>query len=177
MNVTTGDGSDVVWIAGNTHSVVTLGAGDDFAVAEGNAILYGGAGDDTLFGNTVDGGAGNDQLFSTGFASGGAGDDVITLFSLKGDGSTALTGYGGDGADTILADDVATVYGGAGDDSIILRKGGTAYGGDGSDVITAEADATIYAGDGTKDIQLIAGGKVVRRQGQGPRSRPRSSRR
>jgi hypothetical protein len=103
IDVDTGDGSDVVFIAGNNISKVNAGAGDDFVAVEGDAIVDGGDGNDLLYARTASGDAGDDIIFSDGFASGGDGDDSITLFSLDSEN-----------------DDIAKIaYGGAGDDEIV----------------------------------------------------------
>ena len=73
IDLDTGDGSDVVFIAGNNVSRVDAGAGDDLVAVEGDAVVYGGDGDDLLYARTVSGDAGNDVIYSDGFASGGRG--------------------------------------------------------------------------------------------------------
>ena len=92
---------------------------------DGDKILYGGAGDDTL-----NGGRGNDYLRGEDGADtlyGGAGDDI-----LRGD----------DGDDTL--------YGGAGDDFLWgFGDDDTLEGGDGDDVLYGGAgDDTLEGGDG-----------------------------
>jgi len=161
IDLSTGEGSDVVFIAGNNISKVDAGAGDDFVAVEGDASVHGGEGDDLLYARNAWGDAGDDVIFSDGFASGGEGDDTITLFSLDPETDTApKVAYGGAGNDQIVASVSAAIDGGAGDDVLILRDGGSAGGGSGDDTISAYADATIEGGDGTDDILLLKGGSV-----------------
>src|SRR5205823_12726782 len=104
-----------------------LAGNDTLALDEANgalpkALLFGGAGNDTLIGGSGDdrlfGEAGNDRLFGKGGADllfGGAGNDTLT---------------GGTGNDQ--------VFGGAGDDLIIWNPGDGSdlnEGGDGNDTI------------------------------------------
>ncbi len=161
IDLDTGDGSDVVFIAGNNVSTINAGAGDDFVAVEGDAVVNGGDGDDLIYARTASGDAGDDVIFSDGFASGGAGDDMITLFSLDPENDEERKiGYGGAGNDTIVASVKADIDGGEGEDVLILRDGGTAGGGAGNDTITAWIDATVEGGAGNDDILLWKGGSA-----------------
>src|SRR5215470_9986679 len=134
----------------NTATIQVFGqAGNDtISLNEANgplpaALLFGGAGNDTLTGGSGDdqlfGGAGNDTLFGKGgndLLFGGAGDDVLT---------------GGAGDDQ--------VFGGAGNDRMIWNPGdGTDLfeGGDGID--TAE----VNGGNASEIFQITANGTRVR---------------
>jgi Ca2+-binding RTX toxin-like protein len=124
-------------------------AGDDtIALDESNgalpaALLFGGAGNDTLTG-----GSGNDQLF------GGAGNDT-----LLGKGGNDLL-FGGDGNDTLIGgagDD--QVFGQGGNDLMIWNPGdGTDLfeGGDGNDT------AQVNGGNGSEVFTITANGSRVR---------------
>ncbi len=161
IDVDTGDGSDVIFIAGNNVSRVNAGAGDDFVAVEGDAIVDGGDGNDLIYARNASGDAGDDIIFTDGFGSGGDGDDSITLFSLDAENDTiAKLAFGGAGNDQIVASVKANIDGGDGEDVLILRDGGFAGGGAGNDTISAWADATIEGGDGNDDIMLRAGGSV-----------------
>ncbi len=161
IDLDTGDGSDIVFIAGNNVAKVNAGAGDDMVAVEGDGIVYGGDGNDLIFARTASGDAGDDVIYSDGFASGGDGDDMITLFSLdaENDDVTKIA-FGGAGNDTIVASVKAAIDGGDGDDILILRDGGTAGGGAGNDKISAWANATIEGGAGNDDILLFTGGSA-----------------
>jgi hypothetical protein len=161
IDVDTGDGSDVIFIAGNNVSKVNAGAGDDFVAVEGDAIVDGGDGNDLIYARTASGDAGDDIIFSDGFASGGDGDDSITLFSLDSENDDiAKIAYGGAGNDEIVASVQASIDGGDGEDVLILRDGGFAGGGTGNDTISAWSAATIEGGAGNDDVQLLFGGGV-----------------
>jgi len=107
------------------------------------ALLFGGAGNDTLTG-----GSGNDQLF------GGAGND--TLLGKSGDDLL----FGGDGNDTLIGGTGNDqMFGQAGNDRMIWNPGeGTDLmeGGDGID--TAE----VNGGNGAETFSLVANGTRVR---------------
>jgi Ca2+-binding RTX toxin-like protein len=162
INVEGGAGSDVIFISGANDSLVRAGAGNDYVLADGNAQLYGGAGDDILIGNIVFGEDGDDVVFGNALAVGGAGNDRITMFAINPEAEdlTAGLAFGGDGDDTIIGEVRANVDGGAGADVISLRAGGFANGGDGADTLTAFGDATLEGGAGADDILLLASGKV-----------------
>jgi Ca2+-binding RTX toxin-like protein len=162
-NVRTGDGQDTIRVLNNStvfsgggNDSVVLGggpgvasinaeAGDDSVrsfntFAETGAVISGGDGNDTLFGNTggqqtIRGGNGND-LIDSGGGRNGTGDDLL---------------YGDDGNDTIIGrDGNDTIDGGSGADSLngtdgndrLLGRAGndTIDGGTGND--------TLYGGDG-----------------------------
>jgi Ca2+-binding RTX toxin-like protein len=134
----------------NTGSIQVFGQGgnDTIALDETNgalpaALLFGGAGNDTLIG-----GSGNDQLF------GGAGNDI-----LEGKGGDDLL-FGGDGNDTLTGGTGNDqMFGGAGNDRMIWNPGeGTDLmeGGDGTD--TAE----VNGGNGAETFTLTANGSRVR---------------
>lgn len=117
-------------------------------------LIYGGAGDDTIFADS--GGAGFDRVY------GGDGNDVID----GGNGGTD-TLFGGEGHDTISGGtDRDVLYGDAGDDLIYGNRAGggastgdTLYGGDGNDTLYA-ADSSILGSvlyGGTGADRLIGG--------------------
>jgi hypothetical protein len=158
-----GDGSDVVFLSGANNAVVRAGGGNDFVMADGNAELYGGTGDDILIGNIVFGEDGDDVVFGNALAMGGAGNDRITMFSTGADDAEDETGglaFGGDGDDIIIGEVLINADGGDGNDAITLRAGGFGTGGLGNDTLTAFDNATLEGGAGADDILLLAGGKV-----------------
>jgi Ca2+-binding RTX toxin-like protein len=161
FDVDTGDGSDVIFIAGNNVSRINAGAGDDFVAVEGDAIVDGGDGNDLIYARTASGDAGDDIIFTDGFGSGGDGNDSITLFSLDAENDdVAKIAYGGAGNDEIVASIKASIDGGDGEDVLILREGGFAGGGNGDDRISAWNTATVEGGAGNDDIKLLLGGSV-----------------
>jgi hypothetical protein len=161
IDIDSGDGSDVIFIAGNNISKINAGSGDDFVAVEGDAIVDGGDGNDLIYARTASGDAGDDIIFTDGFASGGTGNDNITIFSLDPDNDELeKIAFGGDGDDQIVASVRANIDGGDGNDALILRDGGTAGGGSGDDTISAWADATVEGGAGDDDIKLLYGGSV-----------------
>lgn len=163
IDVTGGDGSDVIFLGGANNATVRAGGGNDYVMSDGNAELYGGTGDDILFGNHVFGDEGDDVLFGNALAIGGAGNDRITMFATGPDDAENPTdglAFGGDGDDIIIGEARTSADGGDGNDAISLRAGGFANGGAGNDRLTAFADATLEGGAGDDDVLLLAGGTV-----------------
>ncbi|RYG89796.1 hypothetical protein EU803_16740 [Loktanella sp. IMCC34160] len=153
------DGSDFL-ITSVTYTPAADTAGNDTLYGgAGNDSIWGVDGDDTLYGGDgndhLDGDAGNDILY------GDAGNDVLVGDS----GNDQL--YGGLGDDGIYASSGDNyVEGGAGNDSIYMGGGydivnagdgnDVIFGGAGADILSGEAgDDTIYSGDG---IDTVAGG-------------------
>ncbi len=168
VEVDAGEGSDVIHISGNTYSVIKAGGGNDLVTAEGESVIFGGAGDDLLSGKTVSGDEGNDVLYATSFGSGGEGNDLVVLFGLtepEEGVDPVASGLGGAGNDTILADVSAAIDGGTGDDVLVLRRGGLALGGTGNDTISALTDAQVDGGAGNDDILLLQGGLALGGEG------------
>ena len=164
IDVTTGEGSNVVYLAGTNDSVIHTGNGDNIVVAEGNATIFGGKGSDFLVGNSVSGGGGDDTIFASHFAYGGDGNNTITLFSVSSEtpkDSDLPIAIAGNGNNTILADVKGNVIAGNGKNAIILRQGGSVAAGDGANTITAEGSADVTVGNGKNDVFLAAGGSVT----------------
>ncbi len=159
VDVTGGEGSDVIMVSGANDAEIRAGGGNDYVLAEGNAVLHGGAGDDILIGNIVYGEDGDDVLFGNALAVGGDGNDRITLFSLDEEAQGGLA-FGGDGDDIIIGESVANADGGQGNDAISLRRGGFAAGGTGNDTLTAFDIATLEGGEGNDDLLLFGGGEA-----------------
>jgi Ca2+-binding RTX toxin-like protein len=142
------------------------GAGDDSITGDtaGNA-LAGGGGIDRLYGNAgddaLDGGDGADSLWGAegnDIIAGGEGNDVVS----GGSGDDDLDGgdagdrlYGGAGDDTL--------YGGAGDDRLDGGDGADALsGGDGMDTLEAgDGDDTLDGGTGDDTLNARAGNDVL----------------
>jgi Ca2+-binding RTX toxin-like protein len=163
FEVTGGNGSDVIFLAGANNSLVRAGEGNDYVISDGNAEIYGGLGDDILIGNIVFGEEGDDVLFGNTLAVGGSGNDRITMFSTGGEdeeGATDGLAFGGDGDDIIVGEARISADGGDGADSISLRAGGFANAGAGNDTLTAFDEATLEGGAGDDDILLLASGTV-----------------
>ncbi|MCR5563167.1 MAG: hypothetical protein K6F46_07345, partial [Desulfovibrio sp.] len=129
------DGNDKLWGADNRADLLFGG--------EGNDTLYGKSGDDALVGgegnDTLNGGAGDDTLF------GGAGNDEL---------------HGGDGDDTLNGEaDNDTLFGGAGNDYLDGGAGSdTLYGDDGNDIMVYDKGDLFYGGEGI-DFLIGGGGK------------------
>ncbi|WP_330202578.1 calcium-binding protein [Cyanobacterium sp. Dongsha4] len=132
---------------------VTGGAGNDtllgnsadniFIGGAGNDYLDGGSGDDSL-----DGGADNDTLI------GGVGDDVLT----GGTGVDSLNGGSGD--DSLTAGDTggSTLDGGSGDDSLVSGTGvDTLIGGLGGDSLTSGGGNDIFLYNSLRESSLTYG--------------------
>jgi Ca2+-binding RTX toxin-like protein len=158
-DITGGAGSDLIMLAGANDSEIRAGAGNDFVLAEGNSIIYGGDGDDILIGNNLFGDSGDDTLFGNTLAVGGSGDDVITMFALTEDGPQGLA-FAGDGDDTVIGESRISADLGDGNDVVSLRAGGFASGGSGDDTLTALDDATMEGGEGDDDILLYGAGSA-----------------
>ena len=160
-DVYTGDGDDIISIAGSGESWVASGGGDDEVHGgSGNDIFFGDGvnnwqnmdnygddylhgyeGDDELHGgegnDTLHGGEGNDRLegdAGNDYLFGGAGDDTLD----GGAGDDTLDGGAGD---DYLEDGFGSdeVYGGAGDDTFNNIGGSDLFdGGDGSDTLITD---------------------------------------
>lgn len=153
-----GAGDDVIDVVGNSVTI-DAGEGDDTVNLHGfsgDGVVYGGTGDDILWGETeggnaatLDGGAGNDtidvRLMENVQALGGEGDDLIYLGMPASPGA----GYypvaeGGAGDDTISFEGSGVVEGEA--------FGATHFGGgEGSDSFQLDLDEGALALEGLED--------------------------
>lgn len=138
LNISGADGNDYIENNSNLDAVIDGGAGND--------TLQGGTGNDVLTG-----GMGNDVITDIGgmqnSLDGGDGDD--NLWALSGNGTDAL--QGGAGNDTLysIVGDTNTTDGGLGDDVIIAR---------GSDNVTTDAgDRFVEFKDRGQDVALDDG--------------------
>ena len=138
---TGGDAGNDIWFGRD-------GVANSFdATASANAILIGGASNDTLSGGNgwdfLDGGAGNDALFSGGgndILRGGRGNDA-----LYGGGGNDTYGFArGDGFDTVIDHYVAPEHADGGSDSLAFGVGiglsDLVVGVDGADLIVGVKD-------------------------------------
>ena len=149
-------GADVL-IGGVSDNMIDGRSGSE---TEGDAdLIYGGAGNDTLFGGypaTLHGGDGNDLLIDGLVQYGGAGDDELRP-TIYGDA------YGGQGNDTLTGYTAANLYGGEGDDVFYTGgEGAVAHGGLGNDTIYTDGgyidEARIFGDEGD---DLIVASDVV----------------
>ncbi|MBL4808423.1 MAG: hypothetical protein JKY31_14230 [Rhodobacteraceae bacterium] len=149
------------------------GDGDDYFAPHmglmpfrGQAVIKGGAGNDTLIGSLgndrIKGGTGNDTIYDPDGANkirGGSGDDLIEV----GDASNGSFLHGGSGNDTLVSgrgDDTLkggsghdTLVGGRGDD-VLLGDGGRDIldGGKGDDILNGGRGADILTGGAGNDV-------------------------
>jgi Ca2+-binding RTX toxin-like protein len=182
-----GDGNDQIYgpsfglfgtltVYGGNGNDYVAGAADDLAFNNANGgpfnLLYGGAGDDTLLGNSANqnsvyGGDGNDWIaLGRGIAWGDAGNDTIIgssadIFpiSARGDAGADFI-FGSGGADTLSGDEGPDLLvGREGDDWLYTGPdGGTAYGDGGNDVLVGAADGdTLVGGLGNDAFYGYAG--------------------
>lgn len=150
-----GNGSDTLYGGDNNDTLIggyTTSDGSEFLLFDGANLLFGDAGDDSLYGgrsgntDTLHGGTGNDTLeagVGYGLFYGEDGDD-----SLKG-GQNSDTLYGGNNNDTLsgfLSND--SLYGGAQDDDLYGDHGAdTLYGEDGNDFLFGDfGNDSLYGG-------------------------------
>ena len=132
------------------------GAGEDRLEARDQSTVYGGDGADVLHerpesiddgtNTSLYGGAGDDEVFTNGgTAFGGSGHDELRV-GLNG------SGYGGLGADSLIAGSGSQAFGDDGADVLRVFRDGMGYGGAGDDVIFASpSDASspeVYGGAG-----------------------------
>ena len=170
-NVTTGNGSDIIF-ANAADNIMDTGDGHDRLYGEaGDDMLIAGDGDDHLHGgygkDNLSGGDGNDRLYGgygNDILEGGSGDDILdggagkdtivfgnnnTLISLLADyeGLVQSTGHG---SDTIMTSTIENVTTGDGNDIITANSlDNVLLTGNGHDRLYGEAgDDTLTAGDG-----------------------------
>ncbi|MEX2170470.1 MAG: choice-of-anchor Q domain-containing protein, partial [Pirellulales bacterium] len=147
-------------IAGATSLTIYGWEGDDKIkvnpAVEIDAILWGGAGDDTLHGGSGDdyliGGDGDDRLY------GGKGDD-----ELSGEAGDDYL-FGGEGIDTLSGgSDADVLFGQEGDDEFSGGDGDDIiYGGSGDDAIHGNADNDqLFGGEGNDDIHGDSGNDLL----------------
>ncbi len=159
-DVTGGNGSDVIFLTGANNATIKAGAGNDYVMADGKAVINGGEGDDILIGDVVFGDEGDDHLFGNTLAVGGAGNDRIVMFSLGEDEAPQGLAFGGEGDDIIIGEVSISADGGEGNDAITLRAGGFAGGGVGNDTLTSFTDATMEGGEGDDDMLMLGAGSM-----------------
>lgn len=158
VQVTAGDGMDVITASGAVDMILNSGDGaDDITATDANDRLNSADGNDTVRGNggrdIINAGAGNDTVY------GGSGNDDI--FG-EGDHDTL---HGDAGFDTIRAGDGNdTVHGGADNDFIFGDAGQDILNGDdGDDFLYGGADNdTIDGGDGRDQILGEDGNDTIR---------------
>ena len=142
------------------HDLIFGGAGDDTIYGQlGNDTLNGDSGDDTIDAGANDdnteGNSGNDtikDMLGHAIVDGGSGDDTITT----GTGHDLIEG--GSGADLVQAGSGNdTIYGGKDDDELIGQSGNDfIHGGDGKDtLIGGDQNDTLMGGD---DRDYLSGG-------------------
>ena len=147
------------------------GEGDDLIDARtsfNGGNYFGGNGNDTIYTGQsfrafAFGGEGDDIIETYGTADGGAGNDTITLFEPGDVSGSTMTGFGGDGDDTISVDlsdrfgdpPQAELAGGAGADTLT--------GGNGNDFISSgEFDGNRSAApDNGTEIDTLDGGAGI----------------
>src|SRR3954447_14227647 len=160
--LTAGD-DDYASVPGTAHEIFAL-AGNDTVHGSGTSsigdVIWGGAGDDTLYGarySVLDGGSGNDRLVGTSGCRllGGIGND-----ELQSSGSTQFL-EGGNGNDIVTADGGhVEARGGAGNDRLDLSGSEViADSGSGSDVLRCEivhpfGTGSLSGGDGADRIRF-----------------------
>ena len=159
------DGDDLIY-GGLDTEVLNLPDAIDPAPDDNRDTLYGGAGNDTIFGrddaNTLFGGTGNDVLdggIDNDLINGGDGDDTI----FGGEGDDVINGgegqdliYGGLGDDTIQGNlDNDTIYGDEGNDTITgsLTDDLVFGGADNDEIRGGTGDDTLHGEDGNDYIQ------------------------
>ncbi len=141
------EGDDLIY-GGLDTEVLNLPDAIDPAPDDNRDTLYGGAGNDTIFGrddaDTLFGGTGNDVL------DGGIDDDLIN----GDDGDDTI--YGGQGNDVINGGEGHDlIFGGLGDDTIQGNlDDDTIYGDEGNDTITGSlTDDLVFGGTGNDEIR------------------------
>ncbi|NEY89462.1 calcium-binding protein [Tabrizicola oligotrophica] len=155
ISIAAGQGADLV-IATVFDAVIQLDDGNDNATVSfmgGSAIVYGGAGDDTIHQNTgldfgqIFGGTGADNISADVLdfgceLYGGDNDDIISIDTSGSTGIGMGGGYGGSGDDFMTGLGLhITMYGEAGSDDLHLTGSGMIDGGDGHDTLTYTASA------------------------------------
>ena len=143
--------------AADAVALITLDGGDGNDTLSADAILLGGAGNDTFIVpngiNTIDGGAG----FNTIQVDGTNGPDTISV--TQGAGTVDLTVNGVTSTNTVSNIQLINVAALAGNDTVTLSGSGTintnVYAGDGNDNVNATgltASVSLYGGSGTDSL-------------------------
>lgn len=155
LSVDGGAGIDYISVSAGLQTTVLGGSGNDVLSVTGKmpggaaVEVAGGAGDDTLNGDTadssMDGGAGNDLVTGgtgTDTLRGGAGDDFVSDLWVSDRGGSRTFGaaghlFGDDGNDDL--------WGGAGDDTLVGGRGNdTLWGVLGDDVLSGGLGSDVY---------------------------------
>lgn len=153
-------GADIQGGAGNDNIYAGVANEDNIAMLGPDAgtvlvasTIQGGDGGDyiSIYGGAsrIFGGAGNDVLYGQGTLSGGDGDDT-----MANTGSLATILFGGMGNDTLMVwgggDNATEMHGGDGTDSITGgQEGDLLYGGIGNDILSGGSEDTIVGGADT----------------------------
>jgi Ca2+-binding RTX toxin-like protein len=176
-----GDASDTLILGGSAVRgpfLVDAGAGDDVVqiVGAANAIVHGGAGNDTLRAQAeseLDGGEGADVLQGDrAFASytSRTAPVTVTLDGVANDGElgehdNAATGsvIGGDGGDALTGNGAANILSGRGGDDFLAGEGGddTIHADAGTDLVEAGAGNDRVEGTIDDSVTCGAGNDVV----------------
>jgi hypothetical protein len=174
VNVSGGDGNDLLVNQSSANATLAGGAGDDVLLRSGAAdILDGGTGNDTLAGGAnarLRGGDGDDVLhYQVDLArpwelSGGADHDTLVIngsdtaqsFSLGGSAAGLLVGAGGNRDALATGIETVEVFGRGGADTLQLDVAGlvaAGVAGATADLSRTQGTATV-AGDGSTEVAL-----------------------
>ncbi|GAX38757.1 DUF4114 domain-containing protein [Nodularia sp. NIES-3585] len=172
------DGDDELYAPVTGNVQVFGSAGDDIldaTASQGQIILFGGLGNDTLIGgnnHTLYGDDGDDRLFAAGSIGGNklyGGTGNNTLVVVEGSHNEL---YGGDGNDRLIVSDGGgfnRLYGDEGDDVLDASSGtgnNQLFGGSGNNrLIAGTATDELFGGEG--DDQLFAANGGILRGGGG----------
>ncbi|HEX8231938.1 MAG TPA: calcium-binding protein [Caulobacteraceae bacterium] len=158
-------GIEVVWGSGLDDTLAGNGRGNELWSWNGNDLVEGRGGDDTLFGglggdegrDTLRGGAGADLMWGhegSDLLEGGRGNDWM----FGGEGADVMLGGAGDDHLNTETGDwseplLETLAGGAGDDTLDASfSGGVLKGGDGDDVLIGGGVGDILRGGSGADV-------------------------
>ncbi len=152
------EASDTIYGLGGNDTIYGLGSGDYLDGGADNDIIYGGGGNDYIDRDQLFGGAGDDTLYGEigdhDQLDGGAGNDTLD----GGIGFNDLAQYNNATSNIVVDLAAGTVVGGIDVGSDVLISIERVHGGSGNDTMTGTAGYELFQGNGGSDTLYGLGG-------------------